>query len=173
MWGLTHYGDPEDFAWDVASGVSAGGINTGLVSVWPPGSEKEMSEWMADNYASINSPDIWSLNPGTPYDLFFKETSLLDDSAAIETITRFISEREAIERRFVINAMDVNLGEYCPMTQNEITYDDLPKSMLSSGSIPTVFPPLRMGNHLFMDGGTGWNINLDSAVQQCLEIVEN
>ena len=24
-----------------------------------------------------------------------------------------------------------------------------------------------------MDGGTAWNINLDSAVQQCLEIVEN
>ena len=45
--------------------------------------------------------------------------------------------------------------------------------MLSSGSIPTVFPPQDTGSHLFMDGGTAWNVNLDSAVQQCLELVEN
>ena len=29
IWGLLHYGDPADFAWDVVSGISAGAINTG------------------------------------------------------------------------------------------------------------------------------------------------
>ena len=43
LYGLTHYGDPQDFTWDVASGVSAGGINAGLVAVWPQGSEVEMT----------------------------------------------------------------------------------------------------------------------------------
>ena len=28
IWGLTHYGDPTDFYWDVHTGVSAGSINT-------------------------------------------------------------------------------------------------------------------------------------------------
>lgn len=28
IWGLTHYGDPADFAWDVHTGISAGSINT-------------------------------------------------------------------------------------------------------------------------------------------------
>lgn len=27
-WGLTHYGDPTDFEWDVVTGVSAGSVNT-------------------------------------------------------------------------------------------------------------------------------------------------
>ena len=28
VWGLTHYGDPSDYYWDVHTGVSAGSINT-------------------------------------------------------------------------------------------------------------------------------------------------
>ena len=35
VWGLTHYGDPKDYEWDVHSGISAGSINTiGLIG-WP------------------------------------------------------------------------------------------------------------------------------------------
>ena len=44
MWGLAHYAEnPEDFAWDVISGVSAGGINTGFTAGWAPGTEQEMT----------------------------------------------------------------------------------------------------------------------------------
>ena len=68
--------------------------------------------------------------------------------------------------------MDVNLGEYVAQTQENTDFESLPQAMLSSGSIPVVFPPQDTGSHLLMDGGTGWNINLDSAVQQCLEIVD-
>lgn len=28
IWGLTHYGNPEDFYWDVHNGISIGSINT-------------------------------------------------------------------------------------------------------------------------------------------------
>ena len=28
LWGLTHYGDPADYMWEVHSGISAGSINT-------------------------------------------------------------------------------------------------------------------------------------------------
>ena len=28
LWGLTHYGTPSDFTWDVVTGISAGSINT-------------------------------------------------------------------------------------------------------------------------------------------------
>ena len=96
---------------------------------------------MSDKYASIKSEDIWTLRPGTPYDLFFKEPSLLDDDSAIRTITEFISERGSIQRRFVASAMDVNLGEYVPQTQENTSFEQLPQAMLASGSIPTVFPP--------------------------------
>ena len=37
VWGLTHYGNPEDFRWNVVSGVSAGSFNTAFTSVWNVG----------------------------------------------------------------------------------------------------------------------------------------
>jgi len=41
-----HYGNPEDFQWDVVSGVSAGAINSSAVVLFPKGMEVEMSEYM-------------------------------------------------------------------------------------------------------------------------------
>jgi len=37
LWGLMHYGNPEDFQWDVVSGVSAGAINSSAVVLFPKG----------------------------------------------------------------------------------------------------------------------------------------
>ena len=39
IWGLVHYGNPDDFKWDVVSGVSAGAINSAGIGVWAPGEE--------------------------------------------------------------------------------------------------------------------------------------
>ena len=36
IWGMMHYGNPDDFQWKVVTGISAGAVNTGAVSVWPP-----------------------------------------------------------------------------------------------------------------------------------------
>ena len=49
VWGLLHYGNPDDYRWDVFTGISAGSINAGMFAVWPKGKEVEMSEnvsWM-------------------------------------------------------------------------------------------------------------------------------
>ena len=59
IWGLTHYGTPSDFAWDVVSGVSAGAINTGGIATWATGTEYEMTEWLSDTWNSISTQDIW------------------------------------------------------------------------------------------------------------------
>jgi predicted acylesterase/phospholipase RssA len=47
LWGLTHYGNPADFAWDVVTGVSAGAINTGAIVVFATGDEVAMSEFLS------------------------------------------------------------------------------------------------------------------------------
>lgn len=43
IWGLTHYGDPKEFQWDVVGGVSAGCINAAGVALWEKGKEQEMA----------------------------------------------------------------------------------------------------------------------------------
>ena len=59
------------------------------------------------------------------------------------------------------------------MDQDNTAFEDLAQSALSSGSIPAVFPPQYLKGHIFMDGGTVWDANLTSAVNQCLEIVDD
>ena len=39
IYGLVHYGNPDDYKWDVVSGVSAGAINSAGLGVWAPGEE--------------------------------------------------------------------------------------------------------------------------------------
>ena len=36
LWGLHHYGNFEDYQWQVVTGVSAGSINTSAVSMFKP-----------------------------------------------------------------------------------------------------------------------------------------
>jgi hypothetical protein len=59
MWGLVHYGNPADFAWDVVSGVSAGSINAAATSVFEVGDEVAMTEFLSDAWANLKSHDIW------------------------------------------------------------------------------------------------------------------
>lgn len=101
----------------------------------------------------------------------FEEPSLLNDSPLIPTIASIIEPYRAtgILRPFTVAAVDVNTGEYVTFNENNTTFDDLPQSCASSGSIPVVFPPQHFKGHILMDGGTVWNVNIDSAVNYCLD----
>jgi len=43
LWGLAHYGNPEDYYWDVISGISAGAINASGTAGWKPEEVLEMT----------------------------------------------------------------------------------------------------------------------------------
>lgn len=105
--------------------------------------------------------------------MLFKEPSFLDDSPALATLNDIISDKGEIARRFAVSAVDVGTGEYVAYTQENTTFDDLAQSALSSGSIPVVFPPQHLNGRVLMDGGTVWNVNADTAIQQCLELVDS
>lgn len=48
LWGLLHYGDPENYRYDVTTGVSAGAINSAAIAGWDIGKELEATEWLSD-----------------------------------------------------------------------------------------------------------------------------
>ena len=64
LWGLAHYGNPEDYYWDVVSGISAGAINTAGLAGWKPEEVIEMTEYMSDSWLSLSNEDIWVPRPG-------------------------------------------------------------------------------------------------------------
>ena len=45
---------------------------------------------------------------------------------------------------------------------------------MASASIPLVFPPFHWDDgKVYMDGGTVYNINVEAAIQQCMEVVDD
>ena len=46
----------------------------------------------------------------------------------------------------------------------------MPVIAMASGSIPTVFPNQHYKGMNLMDGGTIWDVNIDSAVNICLDM---
>lgn len=52
-------------------------------------------------------------------------------------------------------------------------FTNLHQAALASGSIPGAFPPQLMNGMVLMDGGTIWDVNLISAIDQCLEVVDD
>ena len=72
---------------------------------------------------------------------------------------------EGYKRRVTIAAVNVETGEYTTFDQTNTAFFDLPHAAVSSASIPFAFPPhVWEGRGIFMDGGTVWNVNVDSAV---------
>jgi len=66
-------------------------------------------------------------------------------------------------------AVDANTGEYVTWNNENTTFDEVTQSCTSSGSIPGAFYPQVMKGYVLMDGGTMWNINIDSGIQYCLD----
>ena len=55
VWGLAHYGDPTEYEYDVVSGVSAGSMNTAMMSVWSPSDTVGASEFMVEAWQSLST----------------------------------------------------------------------------------------------------------------------
>lgn len=73
-----------------------------------------------------------------------------------------------------MGSVDANTGEYIALDQHLVeNLDNLPTCALGSGSIPVVFPPQDFKGMKLIDGGSAWNVNIDSAISQCLEIVDS
>jgi len=59
LWGLLHYGNPEDFRYDVVTGISAGSINAIATIGWEIGDELAATEWGSDLWHNLTNSDVW------------------------------------------------------------------------------------------------------------------
>lgn len=71
-----------------------------------------------------------------------------------------------------VAAVDTQTGAY-EVFDETTPKDELPLAVISSASIPAVFPHREYKGYVLMDGGTVWNTNLISAVNKCLEVVDS
>ena len=94
---------------------------------------------------------------------------LVDDSPLLNYLQGIVSTFTGFKRRVVMSSVNVDTGEYVDFTRDNIDLWELPHAAVSSASIPGVFPHhvWRMGT--FMDGGTVINVNIASAINQCID----
>ena len=88
FWGLVNYGNPEDFKYDMLSGISAGSINSVALVGWDIGQEVEAAQWLSDMWRSLHNSDIWNMWPLTIASGLILEAGLVDNSPLI----RFLDE---------------------------------------------------------------------------------
>ena len=60
LWGLVNYGNPEDFRYDVLSGISAGAINAIALVGWKIGDELNAAQWLSDMWRNLHNSDVWT-----------------------------------------------------------------------------------------------------------------
>jgi NTE family protein len=164
MWGLAHYGDPEDYFWDVATGVSAGSINTAYMSAFAPEDVLLMTESYSDLMQNTVSHDIWKNWPGGPLEGLLFKRGLLNTEPFFDYVDGVMDGFSEFKRRFAIASANVATGEYEVFTQDNIEFLEVGVAAVSSSSIPGVFPPTEFKGMTLMDGGTIWDVNMESAV---------
>lgn len=73
----------------------------------------------------------------------------------------------------IVGTVDINTGNYVTFNEKSADIADMPRRVVSSASIPFVFPHQLIDNMTLMDGGTVWNMNMVSAIERCREQVDD
>ena len=175
LWGLVNNGNPDDFAYDVGTGISAGAINTAGLAGFAPEEGVESAQFLSDTWANITNPEIWRLwGDKTPIQGCLTERGCLDDSYALTFLQTVLAQfPDGYKRRVTLGAGNVDNGDFETFDQENTPFDELHYAALASGSIPGVFPPVQWRDMNLMDGGTIYDVNINSAVHQCLDLVED
>jgi predicted acylesterase/phospholipase RssA len=173
VYGLAHSLPAADVTWDVVSGVSAGALNAGGIGIFAVGDELNMADWLVNLWETTETKDIWvEWTEGILWGMF-NESGIFDDTPLLNLLTSIISESPAgIQRKMIVSTVDTLSGAYLQFDETT-PIAELPQAIISSASIPAVFPDQQYKGYVLMDGGTTWNTNLVSAVEKCMTLVDD
>ena len=129
---------------------------------------------MSDKWSGLKTSDVWvDWNLGKVSGATIM-SGTLDDGPLLTFMQHTINKFDHFERRVTVAAVNIETGEFTEFNNDNINFRELAMAAKSSASIPFVFPPNKWHNRgIFMDGGTVWNLNIEAAVRQCMEIVDD
>jgi len=145
------------------------------MAVFPKEDTENMLQIISDTWSHLTTDNLY-----VQWNKITREVSGIVNHSGIynteplyEFITKFFADHgNKIHRKVSVAGVDVNTGAYHIWDE---TTEDLPKAVVSSASIPFIFPNQQWKEEglVVMDGGTVYNTNLVSAVQRCREIVDD
>jgi hypothetical protein len=136
-----------------------------------------MSEWVSDQWAHIMTSDIWTFwekpNLKGVEHAIFKEHGAVNDQALLDFMTNTLGEIGSYGegRKSVVAATSFNTGEYVVL-DSDLPWSEWPRALVSSASIPGVFPPQHFMNDILSDGGCGtsWGLKPELGIGACLSL---
>lgn len=141
FWGLINYSqNKSEYAYDVITGVSAGTINGGAISVFEIGDEVEASNVISEYWQTLTTHQIYKR--WFPFGLFqgLFEYGMVNTSPLRDFMKKYFDERGyAFKRRVSFLGVDANDGSL--LRFNETISDEAKlNGAMTSSAVPFAFP---------------------------------
>lgn len=133
-------------------------------------------------WLNLTNSDIYKSWPESKYDpahgILF-ESGYYDNTPVHDLMLNLLDGME-IEKRLIVSATDVNNGHYVDFhlydkdSDEKMSNDFKVSAVQASAAVPFMFPPKDMKplgmDALLMDGGTTWNSNMISGINECFKV---
>ena len=137
-----------------------------------------MSKFLTGLWTNLTSADIYKMWPGIDPTFGIRDsTGYFDNSPLIGLMERLIKKFGGVHKKVIASATDIQNGNYISNKLHEMdqsNYEMLASAVAGSAAMPFIFPPMNMSkfglDQLLMDGGTTWNNNMVSGVDECLKM---
>ena len=96
--GFSKSAKASSFEWDVASGVSAGALNSAAISLWAPNEGAQMADWLESTWLSLTSNQIYKEWPLGIIDGLFNQPGVFDTTPLKTLVTRLLTEKGSFKR---------------------------------------------------------------------------
>lgn len=93
LWGFLHNGKPEDFRYDVVTGISAGSINAIQLIGYEIGEELKATETGSDLWKNLKTSDVWQDWYITPVDGLLFKAGMMDNSPLLKFLENLLAPK--------------------------------------------------------------------------------
>lgn len=138
--------------YDVLCGVSVGAINCAFISQFFIGQEKECSDKLYDLWSNLNTEKIYVrwFPFGAWHSLW--RSSFYDSTPLYSLVHSNVSLEKIREtgKKVSVGAVSLTSGKYTVFNQD---HDNFVDAVVASASFPGMLTPIKIGDHLWTDGG--------------------
>jgi len=172
---ITNTENPEDFEYDVVTGVSVGAINGLCVAQYPKGQELAAVNDLKSFWTDVRQQQIFvPWKGGIIEGLFFRPSLYNSDPEKTYLMERVKGTPN--KRKATIVSTDVNTGERITFDEH-YWGDDNEKALdavMYSTAVPFIFKYRNVGERTFIDGGwSGEGLDIEDAIHRCKEVVKD
>lgn len=161
---------PEETAYNVVTGISAGSTLAAAFSVFPVGQERSVADLAETIIAQLNQSSIFRNWPGGVVEGFLKHSSLFDSTPLRDMFNTFLGGRSvATDRSTCFGVSNLRTGRLERLC-DEKSVGGVINGAVASAAIPGVFLAQQIAGETYVDGGVTMNVDVIGAVLQCMKL---